>query len=94
MFIARISRGRTVREFVAGAAGPTAVTLWFTVLAVPGSPRVVWRTRHDADGNPTVDTEASLFAVLEALPGGAVLCGRGILIVLFFVTSSDSGSPW
>ncbi|WP_277068605.1 BCCT family transporter [Saccharomonospora viridis] len=99
VFIARISRGRTVREFVAGVLlVPTAVTmLWFTVFGGTALYRELFGegglVGTDADGNPTVDTEASLFAVLEALPGGAVLCvGAVILIVLFFVTSSDSGS--
>ncbi|WP_298181285.1 BCCT family transporter [Saccharomonospora sp.] len=99
VFIARISRGRTVREFVAGVLlVPTAVTmLWFTVFGGTALYRELFGqgglVGTDTEGNATVDTEASLFGVLEALPGGTVLCvGAVILIVLFFVTSSDSGS--
>src|SRR5690606_15928495 len=66
VFIARISRGRTVREFVAGVLlVPTAVTmLWFTVFGGTALYRELFGegglVGTDADGNPTVDTEASL----------------------------------
>ncbi|OQO90796.1 choline transporter [Saccharomonospora piscinae] len=99
VFIARISRGRTVREFVAGVLlVPTAVTmLWFTVFGGTALYRELFGqgglVGTDEDGASTVDTEASLFNVLEALPGGTLLAiGAVVLIVLFFVTSSDSGS--
>ncbi len=94
VFIARISRGRTVREFVLGTLlVPTIVTtLWFSVfggsalyreLTDPGSMLV--------DGE--VDTDTALFQLLGDLPLGTVLSVVGILlIVIFFVTSSDSGS--
>ncbi|GED09075.1 BCCT family transporter [Cellulosimicrobium cellulans] len=94
VFIARISRGRTVREFVLGTLlVPTIVTtLWFSVfggsalyreLIEPGSMLV--------DGE--VDTDTTLFQLFDGLPLGNVLSVVGILlIVVFFVTSSDSGS--
>ena len=94
VFIARISRGRTVREFVLGTLlVPTIVTtLWFSVfggsalyreLTEPGSMLV--------DGE--VDTDTTLFQLFDGLPLGNVLSVVGILlIVVFFVTSSDSGS--
>ncbi|WP_454728927.1 BCCT family transporter [Cellulosimicrobium protaetiae] len=94
VFIARISRGRTVREFVLGTLlVPTVVTtLWFSVfggsalyreLTEPGSMLV--------DG--AVDTDTTLFQLFDGLPLGNVLSVVGILlIVVFFVTSSDSGS--
>ncbi len=95
VFIARISRGRTVREFVAGVLlVPTLVTfLWFSILGGTA----LWEQRFgggsliDADGG--VDQNIALFQMLEILPGTAVLSGLAIvLIVVFFVTSSDSGS--
>ncbi|WP_199711210.1 BCCT family transporter [Tessaracoccus antarcticus] len=95
VFIARISRGRTVREFVAGVLlVPTLVTfLWFSVLGGTA----LWEQQFggasliDADGG--VDQNIALFQMLEILPGTAVLSGVAIvLIVVFFVTSSDSGS--
>ncbi len=95
VFIARISRGRTVREFVAGVLlVPTLVTfLWFSIMGGTA----LWEQRFgggsliDADGG--VDQNIALFQMLELLPGSAVLAGMAIiLIIVFFVTSSDSGS--
>lgn len=108
VFIARISKGRTVRQFVAAVllVPTTLAFLWFTVFggsalnherSNPGS--LVARGPDgqpllDAEGNNvSVDTTNSLFQLLDTFPGGKVLVGVAIiLIVLFFVTSSDSGS--
>ncbi len=99
VFIARISRGRTVREFIAGVLlVPTAVTvLWFTVFGGTALHRELFGegglVGTDETGAATVNTEASLFGMLDGLPAGTLLSvGALILIVLFFVTSSDSGS--
>ena len=95
VFIARISKGRTVREFVAGVLlVPTLVTfMWFSIMGGTA----LWEQRFggasliDAEGG--VDQNIALFQMLEILPGTAVLSGIAIvLIVVFFVTSSDSGS--
>lgn len=95
VFIARISRGRTVREFVFGVLlVPTLVTfLWFSIMGGTA----LWEQNFggqsltNAEGG--VDTNIALFQMLELLPGTAVLSGVAILlIVVFFVTSSDSGS--
>ncbi|OII15388.1 choline transporter [Curtobacterium sp. MCBA15_009] len=95
VFIARISKGRTVRQFVFGVLlVPTALTfLWFAVLG--GS--AIHRQTDGAGGlvgaDGTVDVEGSLFALLGDLPAGAVLTiGAILLIGVFFVTSSDSGA--
>ena len=94
VFIARISRGRTVREFVVGVlAVPTLVSfIWFTVLG--GSALQRQLTQGDLIGpDGTVDSSGALFALLGDLPAGTlVVVGAVVLIVLFFVTSSDSGS--
>ena len=95
VFIARISRGRTVREFVAGVLlVPTAVTfLWLTVFGGSALYREVFGAGGGVAADGSVDTEGSLFGLLGELPGGtALVAGAVILIVLFFVTSSDSGS--
>ncbi len=99
VFIARISRGRTVREFIAGVLlVPTAVTmLWFTVFGGTALHRELFGegglVGTDETGAATVNTEASLFGMLDGLPAGTLLSvGALILIVLFFVTSADSGS--
>ncbi|KOX13316.1 BCCT family transporter [Nocardiopsis sp. NRRL B-16309] len=95
VFIARISRGRTVREFVTGVLlVPTAVTfLWLTVFGGSALYREVFGSGGGVAADGSVDTEAALFSLLGDLPGGTLLVAGGVvLIVLFFVTSSDSGS--
>ncbi|WP_344395079.1 BCCT family transporter [Streptomyces vastus] len=95
VFIARISRGRTVREFVTGVLlVPTLLTfVWFAIF---GGSAIHRETAGDGglvgeDG--TVGTDSALFQLLDTLPGGAFVAGVALLlIVLFFVTSSDSGS--
>ncbi len=94
VFIARISRGRTVREFVLGTlVVPMLVTtVWFGVfggaslhreITEPGSMLV--------DG--AVNTDTAMFQLFSTLPGGTVMAVAAIvLVVVFFVTSSDSGS--
>ncbi len=95
IFIARVSKGRTVREFVLGVLiVPTLVgILWFAVLGgsalyqeltVPGSMLA-------ADG--TVDLQGALFQLFTHLPAGPVLTMGAILLIgIFFVTSADSGA--
>ncbi|MFC6325700.1 BCCT family transporter [Microbacterium koreense] len=95
IFIARISRGRTVRQFVMGVIiVPTLITiLWFAVLG--GSALYLELTRPGsmtlADGSVNLNT--ALFQLLEYIPGTPVLTiGVILLITIFFITSSDSGA--
>lgn len=93
VFIARISRGRTVREFVAGALlVPTLLGfLWFTALGGTAIHRE--RTVGDLVPEEGLVAEVALFDTLATLPMGTVLSGIAlVLVVVFFVTSSDSGS--
>ena len=95
VFIARVSRGRTVRQFVTGVLlVPTMITfLWFAVLG--GTGIYLQLNERAALINPdgTVDVERSLFVMLEHLPGTTVVTvGVVILIGIFFVTSADSGA--
>ncbi|TIC83338.1 BCCT family transporter [Nocardioides sp. GY 10127] len=95
VFIARISRGRTVREFVGGVLlVPTLVTfLWFSVLGGSALYRELYGSGGLVNADGTVNTDTALFQLLEGLPFGTVLAVVAIvLIVVFFVTSSDSGS--
>ncbi|MEG9226309.1 BCCT family transporter [Aeromicrobium sp. Sec7.5] len=90
VFIARISRGRTIREFVAGVLlVPTIVTaLWFTVLG--GTAIMREMNEGDLAGG---SSENVLFELLDNLPAGGLLSGIAIVLVtIFFITSSDSGS--
>jgi len=94
VFIARISRGRTVRQFVAGVLlVPTIVgMIWFSVLGGNGLYRQFFGA-GDLVVDGEVSAEGSLFQVLGGLPLGSVLSVLTIVIVaLFFITSSDSGS--
>jgi choline/glycine/proline betaine transport protein len=94
MFVARISRGRTIREFVfCVLLVPTFLSLiWFTVF---GSSALA--TQLFGEGNLTEavnqDVARALFIFLETYPLASITCTVGILcVVLFFVTSSDSAS--
>lgn len=93
MFIARISRGRTIREFViAVLLVPTAIgSLWFTVFGETAILRQRDEGNMLVDG--AVDTNTSLFRLLGELPLGVFTSVIAVaVIVFFFVTSSDSGS--
>ncbi len=98
VFIARISRGRTVREFVAGVLlVPTLVGfIWFSVLGGTGIYQQLFGGVDLLDGNVSdgsLVVENVIFDALGQLPLGAVFSGTAILLVaIFFITSSDSGS--
>ena len=94
IFIARVSRGRTIREFIIGVMlVPTLVgMLWFGVLGGSGIHRQLFG-EADLVVENEVSPEGSLFTVLQDLPLGTVFSIIGVLlVVLFFITSSDSGS--
>ncbi|WP_307805469.1 BCCT family transporter [Streptomyces spirodelae] len=94
IFIARISRGRTVREFVCGVLlVPTLLTfVWFAIFGGTGLFQQM-NGKHNYVHDGVVSTNNALFEMLDTLPGGKFVAGVSILlIVLFFVTSSDSGS--
>lgn len=92
MFIARVSRGRSVREFI------------ICVLLIPSLVSVLWMTAFGGtaisqivNDNYKAVTDASLelklFQMLAALPLTQITSFVGIaLVIVFFVTSSDSGS--
>lgn len=92
MFIARVSRGRSVREFL------------IAVLLVPSLFSVLWMTSFGGVAIDQVLTdnftgaqdavlELQLFTMLGELPLSAITSFFGIvLVIMFFITSSDSGS--
>lgn len=94
MFIARVSKGRTVREFVTAVLIiPTVITV-FWMSAFGGSALEQVQNEVGALGSEGL-TEVSLamFQSLENIPFSAIASFIGITLVLtFFVTSSDSGS--
>ena len=93
MFIARVSRGRTVREFlIAVLLVPTAVTIvWMTAFGGGGLSQAMAGVGQLADG--ISDVSLALFHLLENLPLTTLTSFVAIVLVLvFFITSSDSGS--
>ncbi|GAB6097360.1 BCCT family transporter [Desulfatiferula olefinivorans] len=94
MFIARISKGRTVREFIVGVMiFPTILSfLWMSSFG--GS--ALWLQMTGAADIATAvgkDVSTALFVMLENFPLSGVMSFIGILLVtIFFITSSDSGS--
>lgn len=90
-FIARVSRGRTVREFIAGVLlAPTGFTfIWLTVFGNTGLYMEIFGGGGIAGGT----TEQMLFLMLQNLPIPEIMSMLSVLIIVsFFVTSSDSGS--
>jgi choline/carnitine/betaine transport len=90
MFIARISRGRTIKSFVAGVIlVPSLVSLvWFAIFG--GAALTLQRTGTDLASQ---SAEAQLFGVLGAYPLGAVLgVVAMVLIAIFFVSGADAAS--
>lgn len=89
-FIARISKGRTIREFVAGVifAPMAASFLWFAVFGSLGLSRDI-ATIQEA----IKMTETALFVVLNTYPFSLLLSVVAIcLLVTFFVTSANSAT--
>lgn len=92
MFIARVSRGRTVREFI------------ISVLLIPSLVCVIWMSifggtaisqlvRDGYSAARDANLPLQLFAMLDGLPLAQITSFVGImLVIVFFVTSSDSGS--
>jgi choline/glycine/proline betaine transport protein len=94
MFIARVSKGRTVREFIVGVMIlPTLLSfLWMSTL---GGSALHLESMGIADIATTVEENVStaLFVMLESFPLTQVTSFIGVVLVtIFFVTSSDSGS--
>ena len=94
MFIARISKGRTVREFILGVMiVPTLLS--FVWMSVFGGSAISLQASGAADIMAAVneDVSTALFAMFESFPLTSVLSVVGIILVtVFFITSSDSGS--
>ena len=94
MFIARVSKGRTIREFlIAVLAVPTLVTvIWMSVYGGIGIDQVANKIGLlGSDGLTSVPL--AMFQMFDALPMSMVLSVIAIVLVMvFFITSSDSGS--
>ena len=95
LFIARISYGRTIREFVMGVLLiPTAFTLlWMTVFGNTAIDMVLVQGKDALASMVNEDTSVALFVFLENFPFSSILTLLAVLmVVIFFVTSCDSGA--
>lgn len=95
MFIARVSRGRTIREFLTGVLlVPTGFTfMWMTVFGNTSINMIMNQGITSLAEQVNADTSLALFAFLEHFPFSSVLSMVAVcMVILFFVTSADSGS--
>jgi len=91
MFIARVSRGRTVREFLVSVLliPSLACVFWMSVFGTAAIEQFLAGAEEVAN----VDLSLQLFVMLEGLPWTGITSFIGIILVMvFFITSSDSGS--
>ena len=94
MFIARISKGRTFKEFVLGVLFVPTLMTFFWISVFGGSGLLLEIETPGILSTPVLeDTSTSLFIFLKAFPLYTFTSIIGIFMVsVFFVTSSDSGS--
>lgn len=95
LFIARVSRGRTIREFALGVLFvPTGFTLlWMTVFGNSAIELILNQGQAALGEAVSNDVALALFAFLEHFPfSGLLSIVAMVMVVVFFVTSSDSGS--
>lgn len=91
IFIARISRGRTVRQFVTGVLlVPSVVSLvWFAIFGGAG----IHQQRRGTDLASQATAEGSLFAMLSNLPLSTITSVIVmVLVAIFFVSGADAAS--
>ncbi|MCV2355974.1 BCCT family transporter [Paucibacter sp. B2R-40] len=94
VFIARVSRGRSIKEFILGTMlAPTlAACLWFSVFGGTALHLQIF------EGVPIgaavqADVSTALFSMFDALPlGGLMSLAATVLVVVFFITSGDSAT--
>ncbi|AJC96270.1 BCCT family transporter [Staphylococcus hyicus] len=90
VFIARVSKGRSIREFISGVLlVPVIVSfIWFSVFGVLG---IETAKKHKEIYDMSVETQ--LFGVFHHLPMGMVLSIIALLLIAsFFITSADSAT--
>src|SRR5690606_25431110 len=95
LFIAKISRGRTIRQFVFGVMlVPTFFTFfWFSVFGDTALHLIIDQGYSGLIGQVQARNAIARFKLLEPVPfSSAASCLTVLLIALFFVTSADSGA--
>ena len=94
LFIARVSRGRTIREFILGTVlAPTlAAFVWFSVFGGTALNMEIMQGLPIAEA-VGADVSTALFAMFDTLPLSGLLSGIAtVLVLVFFVTSGDSAT--
>jgi len=95
MFIARISRGRTIREFVLGAMlVPCGFTLlWMNIFGSSAIDLILHENLADFGAAVQDDQAVALFQFFEFISAPTLLSWLAVLMVMiFFITSADSGA--
>ena len=95
LFIARISRGRTIRDFAMGVMFvPAGFTLfWMTVFGDSAINMIMSNTFAELGALVNENMSVALFHFLEQFPFSGFISGVAtLMVIVFFVTSSDSGS--
>ncbi|SDL36040.1 choline/glycine/proline betaine transport protein [Franzmannia pantelleriensis] len=95
LFLARISRGRTIREFVAGALGiPLAfMMVWMSVFGNSGIELVANQGVAELGEQALSTPQTTLYTLLEHYPWvGLTAAVVTVLGIVFFITSADSGA--
>lgn len=95
MFIARISRGRTISEFLIGVLLiPSGFTFaWMTIFGNSAIDLIHVQGMTDLADAVAADSSIALFAFLEHLPFSQIISFIGlVMVIIFFVTSCDSGA--
>jgi glycine betaine transporter len=92
LFIARVSRGRTIREFILGTvlAPSLAAFVWFAIFGGTALYMEIWQ-HVPLDEAVKADVATALFRMFDAMPFGQIMSVVAtLLVVVFFVTSGDS----
>jgi glycine betaine transporter len=94
LFIARLSRGRTIREFIIGTllAPSLAAFAWFAVFGGTALHLEIWQ-HVPISAAVKADPSTALFVMFDALPlAGVLSVVATVLVLVFFVTSGDSAT--
>ena len=94
LFLARISRGRTIRQFVAGTMiiPFSYVVMWISIFGNAAIDRILGGDQAFAE-EALASPEAGFYSLLESYPLGGVVVALSVFVgLLFYVTSADSGA--
>ncbi len=94
MFLARISRGRTIRQFVLGSLVLpfSYVVMWVSIFGNHALDMIRSGNTHFAE-TTQAQPEQGLYMLLGSLPGGTIVIAIALFVgILFYVTSADSGA--